>query len=200
MTSFHFCLFFYGSAPVFHSKSVWLLGFRMRHAIAVLWMAIGCVWCGVLNKVPIDINNQMNWVSERVQIVEMCAYWFPNQMEISSKRMCVCVCAFANRMRSNFIWIKATGDQLFNSTNRCHQLIWALKTAMETIFDIYKKVIMFYFSNLKEDCPYIHRLLLRSLNLRLFLLCLVRFPFENYLLCSCHAWVTDIHPLHSHET
>lgn len=27
---------------------------------------------GVLSKVPIDINNQMNWVSGRVQTVKMC--------------------------------------------------------------------------------------------------------------------------------
>lgn len=56
-------------------------------------MAIGCVWCGVLNKVPIDINNQMNWVSERVQIVEMCVC-VRIDFQIKWKfhqRECVCV-------------------------------------------------------------------------------------------------------------
>lgn len=122
------------------------------------------------------IDFQIKWKCYQRECIRVCSCVF------------VRVFAFPNRMRSNFIWITATGDQFCHNTNRFCQWVWGFNMAMRMTLDIYKKVIMFYISNLKEDWFSMQRLFLpfcRHFQLP-FELFIIQLPCMNRTTDTCH--------------
>lgn len=58
---------------------------------------------GVLNKVPIDVNNQMNCVSERVQTVEMWVLISKSNGNFIKENVRVRVCSYKSNA-IEFYW------------------------------------------------------------------------------------------------
>lgn len=124
-------------ALLFYNKSVWI-------SMSDICLKSFCFGesCDVLNKVPNDKPNKFVCGLNVSNLKCIDSYWFPSNGNFIKENV-----HSLKRMRSIFICIR---PQVINcSTQKPQfQLVWDL-TVMEMI--LYKKVIMFYISNSKEN-------------------------------------------------